>query len=243
MTWLLTNDDGIDAPGLRALRQAVVQFWAAESVVKPVITVAPLHHHSGCSHQVTTHRPIQIEQRSEFEYAIDGTPADCIRIALSYLQLQPELVLSGINAGGNLGADIYISGTVAAVREAALYRLPGIAISHYIYQRRTIDWDRASKLTAGVLGALLSEPLQRPFDPEGGFWNVNLPHVEGEALDPALVLAPLCTQPLPAAYQSLETGAVQYAGEYGKRQRDLGSDVEVCFSGKIAATRVQLWRN
>ncbi|MFM7427343.1 MAG: 5'/3'-nucleotidase SurE [Elainella sp.] len=239
MTWLLTNDDGIDAPGLRALRQAVVQFWAAESITKPVITVAPLHHHSGCSHQVTTHRPIQIEQRSEFEYAIDGTPADCIRIALSHLQLQPELVLSGINAGGNLGADIYVSGTVAAVREAALYRLPGIAISHYIYQRRAIDWDRASKLTVGVLNALLSQ-FQSP-DPNGGLWNVNLPHLEGDAPDPALVLASLCTQPLPAVYKSIETGALQYAGEYGKRQRDLGSDVEVCFSGNIAASRVQLW--
>jgi 5'-nucleotidase len=252
MTWLLTNDDGIDAPGLRALRQAVAQFWAAQSVQKPVITVAPLHHHSGCSHQVTTHRPIRIEQRSEFEYAIDGTPVDCIRIALSHLQLQPELVLSGINAGGNLGADIYISGTVAAVREAALYRLPGVAISHYIYQRRAIDWDRASKLTADVLRALLRETDQQASQQSfaltgdstsggGGFWNVNLPHLEGDTPAPALVLAPLCSQPLPAAYQPVETGALQYAGEYGKRQRDLGSDVEVCFSGNIAATRVLLW--
>ncbi len=242
MTWLLTNDDGIDAPGLKALRQAVVQFWAAESVEKsvekPVITVAPLYHHSGCSHQVTTHRPIRIEQRSEFEYAIDGTPADCIRIALSHLQLQPDLVLSGINAGGNLGADIYISGTVAAVREAALYRLPGIAISHYIYQRRAIDWDRAGKLAAAVLRSLAATLFT---DQGGSFWNVNLPHLEAEAADPTLVLAPLCTQPLPATYQPVETGALQYAGEYGKRQRDLGSDVEVCFSGRIAATQIQLW--
>lgn len=227
MTFLLTNDDGIDAPGLRALQQAV----GGQGVI-----VAPLQHHSGCSHQVTTHRPIQIEKRSETEYAVGGTPVDCIRIALSYLCLKPTLVLSGINAGGNLGADVYISGTVAAVREAALHRIPGIAISHYIHQRRPIDWERASTLAANAIDKL----LHRTTAP-GSFWNVNLPHLEAADADPAIVFCPLCTQPLPALYKVQESGSLQYAGEYSKRMRDSNSDVAVCFSGNIAATHVQIW--
>lgn len=227
MTILLTNDDGIDAPGLRALQQAIGQ---------PTIIVAPLQHHSGCSHQVTTHRPIQIEQRSDREYAVDGTPVDCIRIALSHLQLQPTLVLSGINAGGNLGADIYISGTVAAVREAALYRIPGIAISHYIRQRRPIDWTEATRLAAQVLDQLQQTPI-----PAGSFWNVNLPHPQADDPQPQLMFCTLCTQPLPAAYDVSELAGLKYIGEYGKRLRDPGSDVEVCFSGHIAVTAIQLW--
>jgi 5'-nucleotidase len=231
MTLILTNDDGIDAPGLRALQQAIRAEFEAEAVI-----VAPLQHHSGCSHQVTTHRPIHVEQRSETEYAVDGTPADCVRIALSYLGLKPKFVLSGINAGGNLGADIYVSGTVAAVREAALYRIPGIALSHFIYQRRAIDWELATKTTVMVLDKLFHCSLAA-----GSFWNVNLPHLDRAQPSPKLIFCPLCTQPLPAAYQVLESGALQYAGEYSKRPRDPGADVEVCFGGNIAVTRVQLW--
>lgn len=226
MTLILTNDDGIDAPGLRSLQQAV----QGQGII-----VAPLQHHSGCSHQVTTHRPIRVEKRSDTEYAVDGTPVDCIRIALSQLCPEAALVLSGINAGGNLGADIHISGTVAAVREAALHRVPGIAISHYVYQRRAIDWERAAEMAAMVIDKLSHQPTQ-----PGSFWNVNLPHLEAEPL-PEVCFCPLCTQPLPAVYEPLEPGIWQYAGEYSKRARDPGADVDVCFGGNIAVTQIQLW--
>lgn len=227
MTFLLTNDDGIDAPGLRSLQQAMKGQG---------VTVAPLLHHSGCSHQVTTHRPIQVERRSQTEYAISGTPVDCVRMAVNQLYPKLEWVLSGINAGGNLGADVYISGTVAAVREAALHRFPGVAISHYIRQRRPIDWERAATLAARVIDKLLQHPLE-----PGSFWNVNLPHLEIDEPDPAIIFCPLCTQPLPALFESLESGLWKYAGEYSKRARDPGSDVDVCFSGNIAVTQIRVW--
>lgn len=223
MSFVLTNDDGIDAPGLRSLQRAVNNSS---------ILVAPKSPHSGCSHQVTTQRPIQVEQRSEAAYAIDGTPVDCTRIALSHLCPDVELVLSGINAGGNLGADVYISGTVAAVREAALHRIPGIAISHYIQRRREIDWDLATHLARRVLDKLLSLPTE-----PGTFWNVNLPHLETDAPEPQIVFCPLCTQPLPAEYR-IEGDCLSYAGEYGKRARNPGADVDVCFSGHIAVTKI-----
>jgi 5'-nucleotidase len=223
--FVLTNDDGIDAPGLQALKQAVGQRG---------VVVAPRDHHSGCGHQVTTTCPIQVVRRADGEFAIAGTPADCTRLALSHLTPEAEWVISGINAGGNLGADVYISGTVAAVREAAFHRVPGIAISHYIHQRKPIDWERAAAIASRVIDKLLQLPLE-----PGAFWNVNLPHVQPGMAEPDLVFCPLCTQPLPADYR-IENDHFHYAGEYGKRSRDPGSDVDVCFSGNIAITKICL---
>lgn len=225
MTIVLTNDDGIDAPGLWALRQAVGEAS---------VMVAPQTQYSGCGHQVTTSRPIQVEQRSPHAFAIDGTPADCTRLALTHLHPEAQWVISGINPGGNLGADVYISGTVAAVREAAFHRIPGIAISHYIHCRRAIDWQIATALTVKVLEKL----LRHPPDP-GTFWNVNLPHPEPGSPDPAIVFCPLCTQPLPAQYRR-DGNHFLYTGEYGGRARDPGADVDVCFSGNIAVTQIRL---
>lgn len=233
MVFILTNDDGIDAPGIEALQQAVRE----EGTQEKFVVVAPKFHHSGCGHQVTTHRPIHVQQRTETEIAVEGTPADCVRIALSHLRSDPadvEWVISGINAGGNLGADVYISGTVAAVREAALHRIPGIAISHYIHKRQAIDWQRAAHLTRRVLDQLLPHPLE-----PGSFWNVNLPHLPPDAPEPEIIFCPLCTQPLPAAYR-LEGEHLHYVGEYGSRVRDSGSDVEVCFSGNVAVTKIRI---
>lgn len=227
MTFLLTNDDGIDAPGLHALHEATGRRG---------VIVAPLQAHSGCSHQITTHRPLQVEQRTSIKFAVDGTPVDCVRMAVNQLYPSLEIVLSGINAGGNLGADVYVSGTVAAVREAALHRIPGIAISHFIRRGRPIDWERATTLATQVIDKLLQHPLE-----PGSFWNVNLPHLETDEPDPAIVFCPLCTQPLPAIFEPLESGLWKYAGEYSKRARDPGSDVDVCFSGNIAVTQIRVW--
>lgn len=225
MTILLTNDDGIDAPGLEALAAAVGHQG---------VTIAPRDHQSGCGHQVTTTQPIQIERRSPTHYAVAGTPVDCTRLALSHLLPQVSWVLSGINAGGNLGADVYISGTVAAVREAAFHRIPGIALSHYRRSGLAIDWELAAHLAARVVDKLLSIPPA-----PATFWNVNLPHLLPTDPDPEMVFCPLCTQPLPAVYTPQADGLL-YNGNYHQRKRDPGSDVDVCFSGHIAITQISL---
>ena len=227
MTIVLTNDDGIDAPGIQALRNALD---GKESVI--VAPNAPL---SGCSHQINRGGPIEIENRAKGEYAIAGTPADCTRVALSHLCSEAEWVLSGINAGGNLGSDIYVSGTVAAVREAALLRAPGIAISHYIQRGRAIDWTVATQLAASVLSKLMRLPSE-----EGAFWNVNLPHLGPEDPEPDIVFCRCCTQPLPTEYV-VEGGQFSYVGDYAQRQRDPGADVDVCLSGKISVVQIRLW--
>ncbi|MGF1478009.1 MAG: 5'/3'-nucleotidase SurE [Cyanophyceae cyanobacterium] len=224
MTIVLTNDDGIDAPGIRALQKAV-----GESII-----VAPKHHLSGCGHQVTTAQPIEVQTRSAREYAVDGTPADCTRLAVTQLCDRVKWVLSGINAGGNLGVDVYISGTVAAVREAAMHSVPGIAISHWIKRPLLLDWEVATKRAAKVLAELYSRPL-----PPGSFWNVNLPHLEPEAAEPKIVFCEPSTQPLPVDYR-VEGNRYQYQGEYANRKRQTGTDVDVCFSGNIAVTLIRL---
>lgn len=234
MTFILTNDDGIDAPGIYALRDALTAYGITDGVI-----VAPRDHHSGCSHQLTRGYPITIERREEQAIAVAGTPADCTRVALSYLYPDTRFVLSGINAGGNLGADIYVSGTVAAVREAVLHRVPGIAISHYIKRGQPIDWAIATRLTAKVLHALLSQPYTL-----GTFWNVNLPHLSPDDPDPAIEFCGLCTQPLPLDFEldsALEGEHLRFVGDYSQRPRDARSDIEVCFAGNIAVTKLSLW--
>jgi 5'-nucleotidase len=167
-------------------------------------------------------------------YAIAGTPADCVRVALNHLYPDLKLVLSGINSGANLGADTYISGTVAAVREAAFHRIPGIAISHYRQGKRPIDWQIAVSLSADVIAKLLTFPLE-----PGSFWNVNLPHLKPGDPAPEIVFCPSCTQPLPVHYR-VEGEDLYYMAEYASRDRIPGTDVDVCFSGHIAVTQIHL---
>jgi 5'-nucleotidase len=226
-TLLLTNDDGIDAPGLEALR------LAAEGLGRCRI-VAPSGPFSGCGHRVTTHGPIVVERRDEDRLAVEGTPADCVRLALHHLAPEFSWVLSGINAGGNLGTDIYHSGTVAAVREAVIHGRPGIALSHYIARGRPIDWIRATDWTRRVLVDLLA----RPWEP-GTFWNVNLPHPPPGGPDPAVVFCPLDPSPLPLAYR-VEGPSAHYCGDYHLRPRRASSDVDFCFRGAIAVSLIRM---
>jgi 5'/3'-nucleotidase len=224
---VLTNDDGVDAPGLAALRRATRDLQESR-------IMAPLWPRSGCSHLVTTHKPIAIHDRGEGRMAVDGSPADCVRVALHRLGSEVAWVLSGINEGGNLGADLHISGTVAAVREAAIHGIPSIAVSHYMARGRAIDWDRATRWTS----ALLVDLMGRPPEP-GTFWNVNLPHPEPGAPDPDVVFCAVDTSPLPLSYRE-EAGGLVYSGDYQSRARRESSDVAVCFGGRIAVSKVHV---
>ena len=224
---VLTNDDGIDAPGLGALREATRDFGGCR-------VLAPLGPQSGCGHVVTNHRPIAVAERPDGPLAVDGTPADCVRVAIHRFAGEVDWVLSGINAGGNLGSDLHHSGTVAAVREAAIHGLPGIAVSHYVARGRAVDWSEAARWTAVVLRELMA----RPPGP-GTFWNVNLPHPEPGGPEPDLIYCPVDPSPLPLAFREEPTG-LKYCGDYQGRARVEGSDVAVCFGGRIAVSRVHV---
>lgn len=229
MTLILTNDDGIDAPGIQTLLNII-----EEKVDNKIIVAAPKEQHSQCGHKVTTERPIHVDRRSETEYAIGGTPADCTRIAITQISSEIQWVLSGINAGGNMGVDTYISGTVAAVREAAFYGIPGIAISQYRKGGRPLNWELAKRCAGIVLDELFSHPIE-----PGTFWNVNLPYLEAGAADPEIVFCKPSTDPLPVKYR-LEGEEFYYIGKYEMRDRSPGTDVDICFSGNIAITKIRL---
>ncbi|HMF35223.1 MAG TPA: 5'/3'-nucleotidase SurE [Isosphaeraceae bacterium] len=224
---VLTNDDGIDAPGMQALLQAAGGLGRCR-------VIAPCGPLSGCGHQVTTHQPIRITPDGQGHLAVAGTPADCIRLAIFSLATEVRWVLSGINSGGNLGTDVYSSGTVAAVREAAIRGVPGIAVSHYIARGRAIDWPRAAVRTGRVLRMLMAEPWEA-----GTFWNVNLPHPAPGSAEPEIILCPLDASPLPLNYR-IEGGMATYTGDYQGRTRRPGADVAVCFGGQIAVTQIRL---
>ncbi|MBD2178287.1 5'/3'-nucleotidase SurE [Pseudanabaena sp. FACHB-1998] len=242
MTIILTNDDGIDAEGIWSLQKATELVFGEKGAI-----AAPSRQYSGCGHQVTTNAPIAIHQRQELGeniYAIDGSPADCVRVAIAHLfndgndgkSSDVKLVLSGINHGGNMGVDVYMSGTVAAVREAAFYNIPAIAISHYQDRRRAFDWAWAAETSARVIKQLLEIPL-----PSQSYWNVNLPHLELNDLNsrPEIVFCEKSSQPLPLGFK-VEGDRVTYAGCYNLRDRSPNTDVDVCFSGKIAVTQLSV---
>ncbi len=228
MKVLLTNDDGIDAPGLNAL---------AGVVEGEVYVAAPDRQRSECGHQVTTRSPIAVERRGERGVAVDGTPADCVRLALRgglFGDVEFDWVLSGINEGGNLGVDCYISGTVAAAREAAILGTAAVALSHYRRAQLPIDWTVSQERARSVLNALILQPKTAP-----GFWNVNFPHGEEIGNSPEMVYCPPSNQPLPVAYQLVESD-YQYCGVYAERIGEPGSDVAHCFAGRIAVSRMTL---
>jgi len=227
MRIVLTNDDGIEAPGLAALASAVTRLGG-----EPVI-VAPLEPHSGCGHRVTTDRPLRIHDRGPGRFAVAGTPADCVRLALATLAPETALVVAGINAGGNLGVDVHHSGTVAAAREAALHGRRAVAASQYHRRGTVIDWERAARWLDDVFARL-------PLDATGPgeFWNVNLPDLPAAAADPAVVECALDASPFTLAYRETE-GGWHYDCRYHERPRAAGGDVDVCFTGSIAVTRLR----
>ncbi len=228
MKLLLTNDDGIDAPGLAALEEAARRLGE-------VVVVAPVDGHSGCGHRVTTDTGLAVAGRGPGRFAVAGTPADCVRLALHTLAPDADRVLAGINAGGNLGVDVWHSGTVAAVREAVLHGKPGVALSHYRRRGRDYDWPRAAAWTVAVLRDL----FDRPAEP-GTFWNVNLPNPEPGTPVPPTVFCPLNPHPLPLSYRR-EGDQLRYDGNYHDRRHDAGTDVAVCFAGQIAVSQIRLF--
>jgi len=178
MRVLLTNDDGIEAEGLQALRRALLAVPSVELVV-----IAPDGNRSAMARSITTRRPVWV-QEVDFEdgtvgYATDGTPVDCVRLAhLGLVEgFEAELVVSGINHGSNLGDDITYSGTVAAALEAIVLGLPGIAVSQQSTNRELdfrmgsrFDFSVAASFTARLVAELQHVPL-----PTGTLLNINVP--------------------------------------------------------------------
>jgi 5'-nucleotidase len=147
---LLTNDDGIDAPGLAVLEQVAARI-AAE-----VWVVAPEHDQSGTSHSISLHAPLRYSRQGERRFGVSGTPGDCVVMAVRHLMADhpPDLVLSGVNRGANLGVETVFSGTVGAAMTAMLFGLPAIALSQTFRDPAAVRWDTARILAPEVIARL-----------------------------------------------------------------------------------------
>src|SRR5882672_2598196 len=166
---LVTNDDGYRSDGIRALAEAL-RAVDSGSDVTDVIIVAPVSEASAIGHALTLRHPLRLEHIDADTYAVDGTPTDCVNIAVTQVfKGLPDLVVSGINKGYNLGDDITYSGTVAGALEGALLGVPSIAVSLRA-TRGSYDFSHAARAAAVMADAILRRPL-----PARTFLNLNVP--------------------------------------------------------------------
>ena len=226
MQILLTNDDGIDAPGLAALERVAQEFGA-------VTVAAPHREYSGCGHQVTNHAPVRVEQVDRNRFRVFGTPADCARVGIRQLAPHTDIVLSGVNEGGNLGVDVLMSGTVAAAREAVWLGKHSISFSQYVRRERPRDWDKTTEMVRRTLAH-----LQSRWQLEKSFWNVNLPDDDTPVEQLAIAETHVEPQHLPVGFEEIEPQSFAFRSDYRNRPRETGSDVDVCFGGAISVSQV-----
>jgi 5'-nucleotidase len=178
MKILISNDDGIESQGIQALAEAVGDFGE-------VTVVAPHRERSTAGHSLTLHKPLRILKVCENQFSTSGTPADCIYLGIrEILKANPDLILSGINAGANLGTDVHYSGTVAAAREGALMNIRSYAFSlvdlpHPLPKmpRQTLDFSMAAKFARKVLDA-----TKEVLFPPHTLLNVNIPNLREEEI-------------------------------------------------------------
>jgi 5'-nucleotidase len=158
---LVSNDDGIHSEGLRALADSL-------ATLGEVLIVAPDREQSAASHALTLHRPLRLNELGPNRYAVDGTPTDCVNLAVSVAPRRPTLVVSGINNGANLGDDVTYSGTVSAAMEGTLLGIPSIAVS--LIGRRDFTFDVAAACAQRLAAWVLTHGL-----PPDTLLNVNVP--------------------------------------------------------------------
>ncbi len=163
MRVLLTNDDGIDAKGIKTL-------YNHFKPLGEVYIVAPERERSASGHGITVHKPLRANEIEEHQFAVSGTPADCVKIALeALLPIQPDLIISGINLGANLGTDVLYSGTVSAAIEGILANIPSIAIS-LLSQSKTASFETAATVAVRLCELLITKKF-----PTDTLLNVNVP--------------------------------------------------------------------
>src|SRR5574343_297301 len=162
MRILLSNDDGYFAPGLKALADAL-------SGLADIVVVAPERNRSGASNSLTLDRPLSLRQAANGFYFVDGTPTDCVHLAVTgMLDQMPDMIVSGVNLGSNMGDDTIYSGTVAAATEGYLLGLPSIAVSLARWEGK--HFDTAGRIARELVERFVRQPLAEPV-----LLNVNVP--------------------------------------------------------------------
>ncbi len=229
---LLSNDDGVSAPGLLALRDALAEHAT-------VVVCAPDQNQSATSHALSLHRILRLRRPSEGVYSLDGTPADCVYVALHagkrVLPRRPDLVVSGMNHGLNLGIDVFYSGTVAAAREAALRGIPSIAVSADA---------RADRAAAARLGAKLALAMHASFDRAKGkpapLLNVNIPPGDRWDVRPTCLGARLYKEDVEFRKDPRGREYLWLGGPGVRHERDAGTDTDAYDDGAASVTPLRL---
>ncbi len=241
MRVLLTNDDGIEAEGLQALRRALLEVDGIELAV-----IAPDGNRSAIGRGITTRRPLWVEEVDFGDgttgYATDGTPVDCVRFAALGLVegFQAELIVAGINHGSNLGDDITYSGTVAAALEGIVLGLPALAVSQQSTARemdfrlgRHFEFEPAAAFTARVVAEIEDVPL-----PAGTLLNLNFPAGAIEGVEVARLGKRIYRDEL--VLQDEQSGRRQYRiyGDAPDYERQEGTDLAAVADGRVAVTPI-----
>lgn len=242
MRVLLTNDDGIEAAGLQALRRALLDVAGIDLAV-----IAPDGNRSAMARSITTRRPLWVQEvpfrDGTVGYATDGTPVDCVRLArLGLIEgFEADLVVSGINHGSNLGDDITYSGTVAAALEAIVLGLPGIAVSQQssaleldFRAGEAFRFDTAAAFTARLVAELENVPL-----PPGTLLNINVPGREPDGVEVARLGKRIYRDEL----SLVEKGAggrrlYRIYGDASYERDETGTDLAAVAAGRIAVTPI-----
>jgi 5'-nucleotidase len=239
MRFLITNDDGFDAPGLAALYAALAELGAVD-------VVAPAVCQSAKGHAVSTRDAIRVDRRFMEPFGeifvAHASPADCVRIGLRGLGLEkPDFVVAGINPGANLGVDLYYSGTAAAAREAAILGVASLAVSRYIRPAAGINWEQLANHTRRIVGQLISEEYRLP---TGQFWNVNFPAIPQDDHPTDFAMAPMGLLSHAIGFQTQQTDGdttyLQYTADFRGRGTTGECDVSHVLDGKITVTPVDL---
>jgi 5'-nucleotidase len=236
---LLTNDDGIDAEGLQALRRALVALDDIELAV-----IAPDGNRSATARSITFRRPLWVQEvpfdDGTVGFACDGTPVDCVRLAsLGLIEgFEPDLIVSGINHGANLGDDITYSGTVAAALEGVVLGIPGIAVSQQSIKGELdfrlghqFDFEQAAAFTARVVDRLDDVPL-----PTGTLLNINVPAGEIGGVDVAHLGKRIYRDRLDLIEEESGRKLYRVYGDSPVHDDEAGTDLAAVSAGRIAVT-------
>jgi 5'-nucleotidase len=228
---LVSNDDGIHSAGLAALAEAL-------DPCGEVVVVAPDREQSACSHALTLHRPLRIDEVQPGRYAVDGTPTDCVNLAINaILKRRPALLVSGINRGANLGDDVTYSGTVSAAMEGTLLGVPSIAMS--LIGRGTFDFAIAATVAARLAAWVLEHGL-----PADTLLNVNVPQEFDGPVPRALALTRMGRRRYgDAIVEKLDPRGRKYywiAGEDVPFVAEEGTDFHAVGQGLISITPIHL---
>lgn len=173
MRVLVSNDDGVDAPGIRILAEGL------RAAGHDVVVVAPDRDRSGASNSLTLDLPVRVSKVDDRTWRVHGTPTDCVHVALAgLLEIEPDIVVSGINTCGNLGDDVIYSGTVAAAMEGRFLGLPALALSLCTSEGSPRTYESAARAAVEIVARLATDPL-----PADTILNVNVPDLAWEEIE------------------------------------------------------------